>query len=155
MKQWIISHINTILISLFAVISPVMPLLLTTGFLIMADFCFGIFRAYKTGEVITSRKMGNSISKIFLYNLAILSMYLLNHYIINTELPLEKIVAGLIAITEIRSIDESFNKMFGFSFWDKVKSAIKRGTSTTKDLMEDIEKTANKKDKKEKKTDNN
>ena len=128
-----------LLVSLLAILSPVKPLLLTVGFLIIVDFIFGIWRAKKLGETITSRKMSNTLSKMVLYNLAILSVYLLGKYVIDTGLPLEKIAAGLISIIEIKSLDESFQKIFGFSLWQKIAKAINRGSSTTKDILKDIE----------------
>jgi len=133
------NHINSLFIATLAVFTPVLPLLLTTGFLIIADFLFGIYRAFKKGEVITSRKMGNTISKIVLYNLAILSVYFLDHYVIKSGLNLEKIAAGLIGIVEIKSLDESFKTLFGWSIWDKLKVILQRGSSTTKDLLDDID----------------
>jgi hypothetical protein len=141
MKNWILTHLNSIFISLIAVIAPIKPLFLVTGFLIMVDFIFGIYKARKLKEKITSRKMGNTISKLLLYNLAILSVFLLNKYIINTQLPLEKIVAGLIGLTEVKSLDESFKLLFGFSFYDKIIKIMKRGASTTKDLIEEVDDT--------------
>jgi phage-related holin len=135
MKTWIISHFNNLIIATVAILSPVVPLLLTIGFLIVIDFIFGIYRAHKTGEVITSRKMGNTISKILLYNLMVLSVYFLDHYILKTGLNLEKIAASLIGIVELKSLDESFVKLFGWSIYEKIKKAIQRGTSTTKDLI--------------------
>lgn len=139
MKNWILTHINSIVVSLLAVVAPIQPLFLVTGFLIFADFIFGIYKAKKLGEKITSRKMGHTISKLILYNLAILSVFLLNHYLICTTLPLEKIVGGLIGLTELKSLDESFTMLFGFSFYDKIKKILKRGASTTKDLLDEVE----------------
>lgn len=137
MKSWLLSQSNNLLLALIAVLSPVKPLLLTVGFLIAVDFIIGLFRAHKTGEEITSRKMGNTVSKMLLYNLAILSVYFLDHYILTSGLNLEKIAAGLIAVIEIKSFDESFKTIFGFSIWDKLKKIIKRGASTTKDVIEE------------------
>ena len=142
-KTWITSHLNSLIIAIAAILSPVQSLMLTVGFLIVVDFIFGIYRAYSKKENITSRKMGHTISKVILYNLAILSVYFLDKNIINTGLHLEKIVAGLIAITEIKSLDESFIILFGFSIWDKLKKIIQRGSSTTKDLLDDKDKKDN------------
>jgi len=141
MIKWILNHLSSLFIATIAVFTPVVPLLLTTGFLIAVDFCFGVYRAYKKGEEITSRKMGNTISKIVLYNLAILSVYFLDHNVLNTGLNLEKVVAGLIGIVEIRSVDESFKTLFGFSIWDKLKNTIQRGSSSTKDLIDEVSST--------------
>lgn len=131
--------LTKLLISTIAVLSPVTPMLLTVGFLIVVDFIFGIWKSKKMKEPITSRKMSNTISKMVLYNLSILSVYFLNKYIIETGLPLEKIAAGLIGIIEIKSCDESFSKIFGFSLWDKIQKSIRRGSSTTKDIIKDLE----------------
>jgi hypothetical protein len=136
-KAWILSHLNTLFIATIAVISPVKPLLLTVGFLIVADFIFGIYRAYRLKENITSRKMGNTISKIILYNLAILSVYFLDKNILDTGLHLEKICAGLIGVVEIKSLSESFYILTGIDIWTKLKGILERGESNTKDLLDD------------------
>jgi len=136
----VINHIYLLPVSIVAILAPVEPLCLTTGFLILVDMLFGLWRARKNGEKITSRKMGNTISKIVLYNVMILSVFILNKYIINTGLPLEKFAAGILGLVELKSIDESWVTIYGWSLWDKIKTIINRGKSTTKDLLEDIEK---------------
>lgn len=135
MKTWLINNLHNLILATIAVISPVKELLLVVGFLIVADFIVGLFRAYRKGEEITSRKMGNTISKILLYNIMILSVYFLDHYLLKTGLKLEKIAASLIAIVECKSLDESFKTLFGWSIFDKLKKIISRGKSTTKDLF--------------------
>jgi len=131
MKNFFISF----LVSLVAVFSPVVPILLTVGFLIMMDFFVGIYRAYKMKERITSRKMGNTISKMFLYQAMILSVFLLETFILTDILPLTKIAAGLIATIEIKSIDESVEKMTGVGIWKRLVKVIRRGESQTKDFL--------------------
>lgn len=140
MKTWLFNNLHNLFVAIVAVIAPVKTLLLSIGFLIVMDFIFGLYRAYKKGEKITSRKMGNTISKMLLYNLVIFSVYILDKYILGTGLGLEKIAASLIGIVEIKSLDESFQTLFGWSIWEKVKKALQRGSSTTKDLIDDIEK---------------
>lgn len=139
MRTWILTNLHNLLIAIIAVLSPVKELLLTVGFLIIMDFIFGLYRAFKKNEPISSRKMGNTISKILLYNIMVLSVYFLDHYILKSGINLEKIAAGLIGIVEIKSLDESFKTLFGWSIWDKLKKALQRGSSTTKDLLDDIE----------------
>lgn len=126
---------TSFLVSLVAIFSPVVPILLTVGFLITLDFFVGIYRAYKLKEKITSRKMGNTISKMFLYQAMILSIFLLETYIVTDILPLTKIAAALIATVEIKSIDESIEKMTGVGIWKRMVKIIKRGESQTKDFM--------------------
>ena len=131
MKQYLMP-MSVAIISIF---TPVTPILLTIGVLIMIDFFVGIFRAFKMNEQITSRKMGNTISKMFLYQLTIISLFLFETYILLGILPVTKIGAALISVTELKSIDESVEKMTGVGIWKKLVKVIKRGESTTKDFI--------------------
>jgi hypothetical protein len=131
MKQ----YITPLLASLVAVFTPVLPTLLTVGFLIALDFIVGIYRAFKLGEEITSRKMGNTISKMLLYNITILSLWVFEKYILQDAIPITKIGAALISITELKSIDESVEKLTGVGIWKKLVRIVKRGDSETKDFL--------------------
>lgn len=122
-------------VSLVAILSPVVPILLTVGTLITIDFIIGLWRAYKMKEKITSRKMGNTISKMLLYQLMILSLFLLETFILTDILPFTKIAAGLISVVEIKSISESIEKVTGVNVWTKLVKIIKRGESQTKDFI--------------------
>ena len=146
MKTWIVTHFNSLLIAIIALLTPIKPLLLTVGFLIAVDFIFGLMRAYKLKEKITSRKASNTISKMVLYTLCVLSVFFLDKYILETTLNLAKIVAGFISLVEIQSILETFEIMTGINIWDRLVKIVKRGTSETKDLLDEIE---NKEDKDE------
>lgn len=129
------NYLFSFLVSLVAVFTPVVPTLLTVGALIMIDFFVGIWRAYKMKETITSRKMGNTISKMFLYQAMVLSIFLLETFILTDILPLTKIAAGLISIVEIKSIDESVEKVTGVGIWKRIVKILRRGESTTKDFL--------------------
>lgn len=128
MKQWLIN----LLLATWAIMTPVLPLFVTIFVLIIADFIFGLYRAWKTNEEISSRKMSHTISKILLYELAILALFLIEKFVIMEEIPLTKIVAGVIAMVELKSIDESFMKIFGFSIYNNLKDKLHRSISETK-----------------------
>jgi len=131
MKQYLLH----LFVALTAVFTPVVPLLLTIGALIIIDFIVGVFRAFKMKEPITSRKMGNTVSKMLLYQLTILSLFIFETYILQGLLPVTKIGAGMISVTELKSIDESVEKMTGMGVWKKLTKIIRRGESQTKDFI--------------------
>jgi hypothetical protein len=131
MKQYLMP----MFVAAISIFTPVVPMLLTIGVLIIIDFLVGIYRAFKMNEQITSRKMGNTISKMFLYQLTIISLFLFETYILGSIMPVTKIGAALISITELKSIDESVEKMTGVGVWKKLVKIIKRGESETKDFM--------------------
>jgi hypothetical protein len=90
--------ICTYLLSIVGIFSPIVPLMLTVGFLIATDFVMAIYKAWKKKEKITSRKMYNTVPKIFIYNLMIISVFLLEKYIIQSGVPIEKVAASAIAL---------------------------------------------------------
>jgi hypothetical protein len=105
--------IKAILASLIAILTPVYPLLATVGFLIFADFIVGIVAAKNRGEVITSSAMRRTVSKILVYQLAILSGFLVETYLVGGLIPISKLAASAIGLVEIKSLFESANELAG------------------------------------------
>lgn len=132
MKEWLVRNSDSVLVTLLAFLAPIKPLLLTVGFLVAVDFVFGIYKAWKTKQEITSRKMSNTITKLLLYNLVVITVWALEKNIIGSDIPITKIVAGMICLVEFKSIDETFKLLFGFSIWEKMKKSLGRGDSITK-----------------------
>ena len=126
------SNVGTFFASVFGVLAPVSAIIYTLTFIIFLDFIFGIVKSVKLKQEVSSRKMSQSISKVFLYNLLIIGLFVVDKYILQTGIGLEKIGASLIILVEIRSIDEHFTKLFGYSLWDKISEQFKRGKSITK-----------------------
>lgn len=127
-----LSNIGTFFASVFGVLAPVSAIVYTLTFIIFLDFIFGVVKSIKLKQEVTSRKMSQSISKIFLYNLVIIGLFVMDKYVLSTGIGLERIGASLIILVEFRSIDEHFTKLFGYSLWDKISEQFKRGKSLTK-----------------------
>lgn len=128
MKTWLIH----LWIGIVAFLTPLFPMALLVFTLIGTDFVFGLYRAYKTHEQINSRKMGHTISKMFLYNMAVLSVFMLEKIIVGTDMQFTKIAVGVIAMVELKSIDESFRILYGFSIYESLVERLKRGTNENK-----------------------
>ena len=125
-------HLSSIFASVFGVLTPVAPIIYTLTFVIMCDFIFGIYRAYKCKEEITSRKMAQTLPKLFLYNLIIICLFFVDKYVIQTGIGLEKVACSLMIMIELKSCDESFKTIFGYSLWNRLVDSIERGKSITK-----------------------
>ncbi|MDH7447691.1 phage holin family protein [Aquimarina sp. 2201CG14-23] len=111
---------------LLTILSPVHGVMITMVFLILVDFITGSYASYKNKIPISSQRIGNTISKFFIYNLVILASFLLETFIVD-EVPFLKIIAGFIAITEIKSILENFNKIYGVDLFKALVSLLKIG----------------------------
>lgn len=109
---------------LFTLLSPVNGVMVTMVFLIVVDFITGSYAAIKNHIPIRSSRIGHTISKFFIYNLVILAAFFLEKHIVD-EVPFLKIIAGFIAITEIKSVLENFNKIYGVNPFKALANLIK------------------------------
>ena len=100
-----------------AVLSPIVKLMVGIGFLVVADFITGIIAARKRGEEITSKKMRPTVAKGASYMIAIIAAYTLEKLGLGFEAA--KIVAGLIALMEVKSLDENMYTITGKSLFKK------------------------------------
>lgn len=121
--------------------------MLTIAFLIVVDFITGAYASVKNNIPISSERIGHTISKFFIYNLVVLSAFLLEKYIVE-EIPFQRIIAGFIAIAEIKSILENFNKIYGINPFKALIKLIKKKSLT--DLEETIDILVNDKEKEQK-----
>ena len=69
--------------------------------------------------------MSLTVSKLLLYNLAILSGFICETYLIS-YIPFTKIISGFIALTELKSISENVTAVTGIDYWKKIMEYAKR-----------------------------
>jgi hypothetical protein len=120
-----------------AVFLPIKELMLTIGFLVAADMVVGIWKAIKLKQRIRSRRMSDTITKLMLYQLAIMSGFLIEKFIIIELIPITKLIATVIAIIEFKSIVESIEAVTGKDIWSKLKVIIGRKSEDITDAMTD------------------
>lgn len=123
MKSWAYN----VTLSILAVFAPIKALIFSVGFLIFADCFTGIWAAKKRKEKITSAALRRTVSKMVIYQLALLSGYLVEVYMIESLLPISKLVAGAIGMVELKSVLENSTAIVG---QDIFKSLIKKLGST-------------------------
>jgi phage-related holin len=108
---------------LAAIFAPIQAVLITTMVLIGVDFVTGIVAARKRGEVITSSGFRRTISKLVVYELALVVGFLAERYMM-PMLPVCKMVSSLIALTEIKSIYENLDSASGGDLLKSIVSKI-------------------------------
>ena len=109
MKEYIV---NILMVSL-AILAPIQPMLIACGFLIVVDTITGVVAAHKRKESISSAQMRRAVTKLFIYQLAIISGFVLEKYLMGGILPVSKIVAGVIGMVEFKSILENASTIAG------------------------------------------
>ncbi len=125
---------------ILTLVAPITSVMLTVVFLIIVDFIVGSYASIKKNEPITSERIANTISKFFIYNLVVLSAFLLEKYIVK-EIPFQRIIAGFIAIAEVKSIMENFNDIYGINpFKALIKLIKKKSLSELEDTIDILSK---------------
>lgn len=116
MKNLLLKSLDAFLVYILAYFAPTFTMLFAIGFLVLCDFITGIMASKKRGEEISSKKMRPTIMKGFGYMVAILVAHVFqSHFIPNFEVM--KIVSGLIAFIELKSLDENFRDITGKSLF--------------------------------------
>lgn len=116
--------IHSLLIASIAALAPIQAIIISVGILIVGDMVTGILAARKRGENITSAAMRRTVSKMFVYQLTVISGFLLEHYILGGVLPVAKIVAGVIGMVEFKSMLENVNKITGIDILSDLMKKI-------------------------------
>jgi phage-related holin len=79
------------------------------------DLIMGIVASRKLGEKIESKKLKNTLVKMVVYQLLIISAFISEKYMVDF-IPLTKITLAFVAIVEFTSLAENFQKITGLPF---------------------------------------
>ena len=125
MKVSILSFFKYIGVSLIGFFAPLKVAFILIIILVVTDTVTGIMRAgRKDVERITSRKAFAIVPKLTFYFLLVIVAHGL--CLVEPQLPFVKFALIGIGWIEVKSIDENFRGLFGFSFIDKTLTAIKQ-----------------------------
>jgi hypothetical protein len=116
--------------------SPIAGLLLAVGAMIALDTILGVTKAIKQEgwESVTSRRASVIISKFLLYQLTVITFFIIDYNLINeftkihyqNDYLLTKFITLSLCFVEAKSIDENIKAIFGFSIWTNLKEVLTR-----------------------------
>lgn len=138
MKQIII----TLLCSITTFLLPIKGLVILISLAVTIDTAFGIYvNCKKLKQPFRSHKFFNIAIKSFFYMSTIVLAYIIDVFICGGTLPilgiqhgLSKIIAIIWTLNELKSMDESSQKLGNKPFWDIVKGYI----SKVKEIKQDL-----------------
>ena len=143
----LLASIKQYIIQLLAVVGafflPISGILFLIGFAIVLDTITGLWKAKKLGIPITSRKLSAIISKLMLYEIAVIGFYLIDYFILNdiimkffsVPLMLTKILSLVLCSIECISINENIKAVKGVDIWSAFKNLLQR----SKEIKQDID----------------
>jgi hypothetical protein len=132
------------LLAPLTILAPIKPLVLLAVTSIILDTCFGIWRSWKKGNKIRSRRLSHTISKSLLYSGAIVFIFFLEKFVISDilghfiaiDLVLTKMFTFFCVATELKSVNESYESVTGVDIWKKMFEFFKRSKETINELKE-------------------
>jgi phage-related holin len=106
-------YLEALLISAAAVFAPIEASLIAMVVLTLSDMITGVLAARKQSLPITSSGLRRTVSKIFVYELAVLMAYMAEKYLLSNVIPLSKLCTGLITLVELKSLFENLDIIYG------------------------------------------
>jgi hypothetical protein len=110
--EHVLKYLKPFFISIVAIFAPIQSLLFTTGVMVFADLVSGILAAQKRGEPISSAGLRRSVSKILVYEAALMLAFLAEKYM-SDILPFVKMASALITLVELKSVYENLSAISG------------------------------------------
>lgn len=139
-------YLQYIFASILLLFAPIYGLLIAVAAAIILDTITGVFKSIKVNGwcSIRSRKLSNIVSKMLLYEVCILFLFLMDKYLLNEfvksafgfELMFTKICAILLMFIELVSIKENVEEAFKINIWALLKKLLSRAKEIKSDIDE-------------------
>lgn len=136
------SFTKAVLFSLIAFFAPISGIAIGMGLLVILDTITGLVRAYKTGEKIRSRRLGQMATKSLIYLLVLYMVFPVDYYLLNSltmlmfdiEYLTIKVIAISFSLIELTSIKENIELAFKIDIFNLIKKTLSRATNIKEDI---------------------
>lgn len=141
----LITYFSTILKALILFFAPVKGIVILVTLAIILDTCFGLWKSHRTGVEIKSKKLRHGfVPKLISYCAAVcltyaVDVFMLNdltHMVVSVDFIATKLIGLILISIEVKSIDESFLAVKGYSFLAKIIGLIHKAKDIKKELAE-------------------
>lgn len=142
-------YLNYLFSSLLLLFVPIYGILIAVGAAIFLDTFTGVFKSIKLKgwKSIRSRSLSQIVSKMLLYEICVLLLFVIDKFILNEfvykwlsiEYMFTKICAILLIFIELVSIKENIEEAYNIKIWDILKKALRRAKEV-KDNVDDLTK---------------
>jgi hypothetical protein len=139
-------YLNYFFASIVLFFVPIYGLLIAVGVAILLDTITGVFKSIKLNgwRSIKSRKLSNVISKMVLYEICILLLFIIDYHILNKfviktfniKFMFTEICAIMLIFIELVSIKENIEASFNIDIWKLLKKTFNRAKEIKTDINE-------------------
>lgn len=141
----IMKYIQYLFASILLLFVPIHGLLVAVGTAIILDTFTGVFKSIKLNgwKSIRSRNLSQIISKMMLYEICILLLFVIDKFVINEfvkhsfgfEYMFTKICAILLIFIEFISIKENIEEALKIDIWAMLKKTLNRAKEINQDIQ--------------------
>ena len=139
-------YIQYLLASFLLLFVPIHGLLIAVGTAIILDTFTGVFKSIKLygWKSVKSRKLSNIVSKMMLYEICILLLFVMDKFVLNEfvkhafgfDFMFTKICSILLMFIELVSVKENIEEAFKIDIWKMVKGALNRAKEIRSDIKD-------------------
>lgn len=139
-------YLQYLVASILLLFAPVYGLLIAVGTAIILDTFTGVFKSVKLDgwKSIRSRKLSNIVSKMMLYEVCVLLLFLMDKYLLNEfvvrsfgiEYMFTKICAILLIFIELVSVKENIEEAYKIDIWAMLKKLLSRAKEINSDIKD-------------------
>lgn len=139
-------YLQYLVASILLLFAPIYGLLLAVASAIILDTFTGIFKSIKLNgwSSVRSRKLSNIVSKMLLYEVCIVFLFLMDKFVLNEfikhafgfDFMFTKICAILLMFIELVSIKENIEEAFNIDIWALLKKLLNRAKEIKTDINE-------------------
>lgn len=108
-EKWLVP----IALASLAYLAPIHSMLIVVGVLIFGDMVLGIWAAIKREEEISSSRLRDTVSKMFIYHMVLILGFLVQNDLFQGLIPVAKLSASVIGMVEIKSVFENASEILG------------------------------------------
>lgn len=137
-------YIQYLIASILLLFAPIHGLLIAVASAIILDTFTGIFKSIKLNgwSSVRSRKLSNIVSKMLLYEVCVLFLFLMDKFLLNEfvkhafgfDYMFTKICAILLMFIELVSIKENVEEAFNIDIWKMLKKVLNRAKEIKTDI---------------------
>lgn len=137
-------YLQYLVASVLLLFTPIYGLLIAVAAAIILDTFTGIFKSVKINgwKSIRSRNLSNIVSKMLLYEVCVLLLFLMDKFLLNEfimhsfgfEFMFTKICAILLIFIELVSIKENIEEAFKIDIWAMLKKLLNRAKEIKSDV---------------------
>lgn len=141
-------YLNYLISSILIMFVPIHGILIAIGSSIILDTFTGVFKSVKLNgwSSIRSRKLSQVVSKMLLYEVCVLFLYMIDRFVLNefifkwlsVDYMFTKVCSILLIFVELTSIKENIQEAYNIKIWDMLKDAFLRAKEVKDNINEII-----------------